>query len=80
MATIVLVHGAFHGGWCWRDAAERLRAAGHRVLTPTLTGLGERSHLISKDTNLEVHIRDLINVVMMTDPDWFVDVLRQHVL
>jgi pimeloyl-ACP methyl ester carboxylesterase len=63
MASIVLVHGAFHGGWCWREAAERLRTAGHRVFTPTLTGLGERSHLISKDVNLQVHIQDLINVI-----------------
>jgi hypothetical protein len=45
MATFVLVHGAFHGGWCWRDVAASLRATGHAVFTPTLTGLGERSHL-----------------------------------
>lgn len=44
MADYVLVHGAWHGGWCWRKVAERLRAAGHGVLTPTLTGLGERAH------------------------------------
>ncbi|MGI9378145.1 MAG: alpha/beta fold hydrolase, partial [Methyloligellaceae bacterium] len=42
MATYVLVHGAWHGGWCWREVRQRLRAEGHRVFTPTLTGLGER--------------------------------------
>jgi hypothetical protein len=44
--TFVLVHGAWHGGWCW-TRAERLRGAGHRVFTPTLTGLGDRAHLLS---------------------------------
>ena len=63
MANIVFVHGAFHGGWCWRDVAERLREAGHRVFTPTLTGLGERSHLLSKDVDMDVHIQDVRNVV-----------------
>jgi hypothetical protein len=43
MATYVLVHGAWHGGWCWRKLAPLLRAEGHEVLTPTLTGLGERA-------------------------------------
>jgi hypothetical protein len=43
--TFVLVHGAWHGGWCYRDVANELRANGHTVFTPTLTGLGERSHL-----------------------------------
>lgn len=59
----VLVHGAFHGGWCWARVAERLRAAGHRVYTPTLTGMGERSHLIGPDVNLETHIQDVVNVI-----------------
>jgi dienelactone hydrolase len=40
----VLVHGAWHGGWCWRRVADALRAAGNVVFTPTLTGLGERAH------------------------------------
>ena len=44
--TFVLVHGAWHGGWCWRRVADRLRRDGHAVFTPTLTGLGERSHLL----------------------------------
>lgn len=45
--TFVLVHGAWHGGWCWGKAAERLQAAGHSVFTPTLTGLGDRTRLIA---------------------------------
>jgi len=45
--TYVLVHGAFFGGWCWKEVAGGLRALGHVVYTPTLTGLGERSHLLA---------------------------------
>jgi pimeloyl-ACP methyl ester carboxylesterase len=56
--TIVLVHGAWHGGWCYRRVADLLRGAGHRVYTPTLTGLGERSHLLSRSINLSTHIAD----------------------
>src|SRR6185295_4477919 len=47
--TFVLVHGAWHGGWCWRRVADLLEKKGHKVYTPTLTGVGDRSHLISKD-------------------------------
>ena len=61
--TYVLVHGAWHGGWCWVRVADRLRAAGHRVFAPTLTGLGERAHLISALVNLDTHIADVINVI-----------------
>ena len=61
--TFVLVHGAWHGGWCWSRVAPRLRAAGHRVFTPTLTGLGERSHLISTLINLDTHVADIASVI-----------------
>ena len=61
--NFVLVHGTSHGGWCWVRVAERLRAKGHRVFTPTLTGLGERSHLMSPDINLDTHIADVVNVI-----------------
>ena len=47
--TFVLLHGAWHGGWCWERVAAPLRARGHRVTTPTQTGLGERRHLISRE-------------------------------
>jgi hypothetical protein len=46
--TFVLVHGAWHGGWCWRRVSDLLERKGHKVFTPTLTGLGERSHLLGK--------------------------------
>lgn len=61
--NFVLVHGAWHGGWCWRAVAQRLRAAGHDVFTPTLTGLGERAHLLRADTGLATHIDDLCAVL-----------------
>lgn len=63
MATFVLVHGAWQGGWCWRRVATLLRQSGHEVFTPTLTGLGERSHLLSERIDLETHIEDLIAVL-----------------
>jgi pimeloyl-ACP methyl ester carboxylesterase len=65
--TYVLVHGAWHGGWCWSRVAERLRAAGHQVYTPTLTGLGERSHLLSPAIGLGTFILDICNVLTWED-------------
>lgn len=62
-ATYVLVHGGGHGGWCWERVATPLRAQGHRVYTPTLTGLGERSHLLSPSIDLDTHITDVVNVL-----------------
>jgi pimeloyl-ACP methyl ester carboxylesterase len=59
----VLVHGAWHGGWCWQRVADRLRGAGHVVFTPTLTGLGERSHLLQAGIDLTTHIADVVNVM-----------------
>ena len=67
MATFVLVHGGFHGGWCWKRVRERLQKAGHDVFTPTLTGLGERSHLASKDIDLDTHVTDVMNVFLYED-------------
>ena len=55
--TFVLVHGAWHGGWCWRRVADLLQQRGHKVFTPTMTGLGERSHLIDGKINLPNHVR-----------------------
>ncbi|MBI1392715.1 MAG: alpha/beta fold hydrolase [Alphaproteobacteria bacterium] len=63
LATFVLVHGTWHGGWVWRDVRQRLEAAGHRVLTPTCTGCGERNHLIVPDVGLDTHIDDIVNVL-----------------
>lgn len=61
--TFVLVHGAWSGGWCYFKVAERLRARGHRVYTPTLTGQGERAHLLTGTINLSLHIADILNVM-----------------
>jgi pimeloyl-ACP methyl ester carboxylesterase len=65
--TFVLVHGAWHGGWCWRRVADRLRGGGHAVFTPTLTGLGERSHLLRAGIDLKTHIADVVNVMKWED-------------
>jgi len=61
--TFVLVHGAWHGGWCWQRVADRLRHGGHKVFTPTLTGLGERSHLLQTGIDLSTHVTDVVNVM-----------------
>ncbi len=65
MATFVLVHGAWHGGWCWRDVSRALRAGGHEVFTPTLTGVGERAHLIGPGVGLNTHIQDIVAVLQV---------------
>jgi pimeloyl-ACP methyl ester carboxylesterase len=69
MSNFVLVHGAWHGGWCWREVANLLRDDGHRVFTPTLTGLGERAHLLSESVNLDTHIQDIIGVLECEELD-----------
>ena len=61
--TFVLVHGAWHGGWCWRRVADRLRGGGHVVFAPRLTGLGERAHLLRPGIDIRTHIADVINVI-----------------
>lgn len=69
MATFVLVHGAWHGSWCWKRVRKALQAAGHEVFTPTLTGVGERSHLASPQVSLETHIADVVNLVRWEELD-----------
>jgi pimeloyl-ACP methyl ester carboxylesterase len=63
MANFVLVHGAWHGGWEWKRVARRLRGEGHDVYTPTMTGLGERKHLLNGGINLSTHIQDIVDVI-----------------
>jgi pimeloyl-ACP methyl ester carboxylesterase len=63
MNTYVLVHGAWHGSWCWKRVRRALQALGHQVFTPTLTGVGERSHLLSPQVNLDTHIADVVNLI-----------------
>lgn len=67
MATFVLVHGAFTGGWYWSRVRPLLTAAGHTVVTPTLTGAGERVHLLSRGVTLETHITDILNTLRYED-------------
>ena len=63
MTTFVLLHGAWHGGWCWERVAPALRAAGHDVFTPTFTGVSDRSHLLSPAVNLSTHIEDVVRLI-----------------
>lgn len=69
MATYVLVHGGGHGGWCYQRVARLLRSSGHEVYTPTLSGLGERSNLLSPDIDLDLHVRDVVAVLHYEDLD-----------
>src|ERR1700686_1339126 len=64
MTDYVLIHGAWHGSWCWTRVRRLLAAAGHQVFTPTLTGVGERSHLLSRDVGLDTHIADVANLMI----------------
>jgi pimeloyl-ACP methyl ester carboxylesterase len=63
MATFVLVHGGWEAGWVWGSVEHHLRAAGHEVFRPSLTGLGERSHLLKPTVDLETHIEDVLGVI-----------------
>ena len=63
MATFLLVHGAWHGGWCWADTEKALRAMGHETHAPTMTGLGELSHLLRKDISPDDHVQDILGVI-----------------
>jgi pimeloyl-ACP methyl ester carboxylesterase len=65
--NFVLVHGAWHGGWCWQRVATPLRAGGHQVYAPTLTGLAERSHLLGRNVDLDTHTSDIVNVILWED-------------
>ena len=67
MATFVLVHGAWAGGWAWTRVADLLLAHGHRVYAPTLSGLGERSHLAEHDIDLTTHVDDIVNEIKWKD-------------
>jgi pimeloyl-ACP methyl ester carboxylesterase len=65
--TFVLVHGTWHGGWCWRRVVDALERKGHKVYAPSLTGLADRSHLLTKDVNLTTHVNDVVNLVKWED-------------
>src|SRR4249919_1213856 len=67
MATFVLVHGAWGGAHGFRHVRRLLRAGGHEVFTPSLTGIGERVHLASPLVNLSTHVRDVVNMILYED-------------
>ncbi len=69
MANFVLVHGAWHGGWCWRHVVQALAAEGHRAHAVTLTGLGDRIHLMSPAITLETHITDVADAILVEEMD-----------
>ncbi|HTV29261.1 MAG TPA: alpha/beta fold hydrolase [Xanthobacteraceae bacterium] len=66
-ATFVLVPGAWHGGWCWNRLVPLLEASGHRALTVTLAGLGDRAHLAGPSINLNTHVTDVASLLEMDD-------------
>jgi pimeloyl-ACP methyl ester carboxylesterase len=66
-ATFVLVHGAWHGGWCWKKVTPLLTSARHTVYTPTLSGLGEHKHLANESINLDTHIQDIVSLLEFED-------------
>lgn len=59
----LLAHGSWHGGWCWRAVAQRLRAAGHAVFAPSFTGMGDRAHLLRDGITLNTFVDDLTSVI-----------------
>lgn len=63
MSALVLIHGAWHGAWCWRRVLPGLRAAGHGAHAVTLTGVGERAHLLRPDLRLRDHIADVLGLI-----------------
>ena len=74
MATFVLVHGAMHGGWCWRDVRNRLGRRGHIVHCPTLSGQGDRRSGLTPEIGLEAHVEDLDELL------WFEDLSDVHLV
>lgn len=67
MADFILVHGGWHGGWCWQQVSDRLSARGHRVFAPSLTGLAERRHLIDKVDGPDTHVADITTLIEFED-------------
>jgi pimeloyl-ACP methyl ester carboxylesterase len=69
MSAYVLIHGAWHGGWCWKRVAKILRAAGHEVFAPSLTGSGERKHLLSPSVGMDTYVADIVNLIEYEELD-----------
>ena len=72
MATFLVAHGAWSAGWSWKKMHPLMQAAGHRLITPTYTGLGERGHLANPSIDLDTHIQDLLEVIRFEGLDNFV--------
>ena len=71
--TLLVAHGAWSAGWSWKKMHPLMAAAGHRLITPTYTGLGEREHLATRETDLETHVQDLLGVIKYEQLDNFVE-------
>ena len=67
MTTFLVAHGAWSAGWVWKKMRPLMRKQGHELVTPTYTGMGERSHLAHRDVDLETHIADVLNVLHFED-------------
>lgn len=78
MANFVLVHGAMHGGWAWRCVADQLETRGHQVFTPTLTGQGERRHLLTRSVGIDTHIEDIDALLYYEDLSEVILVLHSY--
>jgi pimeloyl-ACP methyl ester carboxylesterase len=78
MANYVLVHGAWHGAWCWRDVTQALIRAGHRAHAVTLTGVGERAHLLNANITLQTHISDVANAIESEEMDDVILVVHSY--
>lgn len=65
--VFVLVHGAWHGGWCWEKVSNKLRNEGDEVYTPTLSGMAENKNMLDSTINLETHITDIVNLIVNQD-------------
>jgi pimeloyl-ACP methyl ester carboxylesterase len=76
VTTLVLVHGAWHGGWCWQKVIPLLEVAGHEAFAPTLTGLAERASLLTPDVGLDTHIQDIVG--LLEEKDLYGAVLVGH--
>ncbi len=76
--TFLVAHGAWSAGWSWKKMHPLMAAAGHRLIVPTYTGLGEREHLASAENNLETHIQDLLGVIKFEELNDFVLVAHSY--
>ena len=67
MPIFLFIPGSWHGGWCWKKLSPFLRAAGHEVYTPSLTGLGDRAHLLAPEVDLDTHVQDILGLLFCED-------------